>query len=149
LTADKFEHGFESENIMEIEQFMLEKTTTLQTSLFDITPARILSKKEREKIEADRRLSIAQDAFEFQDERFKDAFKDYFEAFLRAHKGERFVFPDVTLPYSRRRDLIQPKKDFRAVGAVAIKYQKLGRIKQVATTKDAKSKRIIPIYEVL
>jgi hypothetical protein len=65
------------------------------------------------------------------------------------HKGERFAAPDVNISYSQRKDLPQPLKDFRAVGFLFIRYQELGKIKQVDTRKDTKSKRIIPVYIVL
>jgi hypothetical protein len=122
----------------------------IQNSLFsDIAPVQKLTRSEiAKKAHADR-LELAKECFNHQDGKFKDAFKDYFDGFLRANKGRTFSFPDVTEPYSRRKDMPQPKMDFRCTGAVAIKYQKLGLIRQVSTTKDKKSKRIIPIYLIV
>jgi hypothetical protein len=147
-TFDKPESGFESENIMEIEQFMLEKTTTLQNSLFDITPARTLSKKEREAQTAAHRRELADEAFERQADKFKSAFKDYFEGFLRARKGEQFSFPDVTNGYAKTSN-VQPRLDFRSVGGICLKYIRLGKIEKVGTATDERSGRIIPVYLVL
>jgi hypothetical protein len=123
---------------------------TIQQTLFsNIAPVRTLSKKEREAQTAAHRREIADECFAHQADAFKSAFKDYFEGFLRARKGERFSMPDVTIPYGKRKDLPQPKLDFRCVGGMALKYIRRGQIEKVSTKPDDKTGRIIPVYRIL
>jgi hypothetical protein len=119
-----------------------------QQSLFNLTPTVTLSKKEVSQQTAAHRREIADECFAHQADAFKSAFKDYFEGFLRAHKGERFSFPDVTNGYAKTGN-IQPRLDFRCVGGICLKYIRLGKIEKVSTTTDEKSGRIIPVYQIL
>jgi hypothetical protein len=121
-----------------------------QATLFsNIAPTQVLSKREIKQREESRRLEIAQESFERQTEIFKEKFESFLVRFLYFHKGERFVFPDVTDAYAKRKDLPQPLVDFRCVGFLARKYKALGRIRKLKTVPDKVSGRDIPLYEIL
>jgi hypothetical protein len=124
-----------------------------QSNLFGLAPLSLEEKRERrksaEREDAQRRQSIIDKAFEHQMEIFKERFESFLVRFLDTHKGETVVFPTITDAYARRKDLPQPRLDFRCVGFLAQKYKKLGRIRKIKTVPDKVSGRDIPLYEIL
>lgn len=116
---------------------------SVQPTLFEAVTA---APKADRKAAADGRKQIEREAFAHQTGAFKTAFEAFFFEFIKVHK--KFYFEELTETYSTKKDLPQPKIDFRCVGNFTTQMRRRGIIRQIGTA-SSKCRRIVPLYEVV